>query len=98
MNRLSPPFSTPQTRAALDHVRAFVRSSIPPGLLDAKAMALAFQPPAKIDSEIEIICDEMRSGFDDTATKAFAFSCTLAFATLLRERIAEFEAMERGRA
>lgn len=95
---LSPPFSSPESRAALNYVRAFVRDTLPPGLLDAKATALAFEPREHVAAGIQAICDEMRAGFDNSASDAFAFACTLAFATLLKDRIAEIEAQGSGRA
>lgn len=93
------PFTTPESRAALDRVRAFVLEHQPAGFLDSHALELAFKPAEAINAEIAARCDEFLEGFRQTgASRAFSHAVAFSLATLLRERISEIEAMQKGSA
>lgn len=93
------PFSSPETRVALDRVMKFVRERLPSDLLDSHALALAFEPNETIDDGVKAACDELCAAMRERVTnESFAFSYTFAFGELLRGRIREIEASGRGSA
>lgn len=96
------PFSTPETRAALAHVKGvLLRSAFAPPIIDERALTLIGEPAEAIEEGIEALRREMVDGlaqceppWSTTRINAFSF----ALGELVRDRAREIERSGRGRA
>jgi hypothetical protein len=95
------PFSTPETRAALAHVKGvLLRSAFAPPIIDERVLALIGEPVETIEEGIEALRRETAEGlaqceppWSSTRINAFSF----ALGELVRDRLQEFERRGRGR-
>jgi hypothetical protein len=96
------PFSTPETQAALAHLKGFLLgSAIAPSIIDERALALIGEPAEAIEEGIVALRREMAEGLAQSSpapstTRINAFS--FAFGELVRDRVREIDAIGRGRA
>jgi len=95
------PFSAPESRSAIEHVRNFVIGCLVPGVLDEHALPLVGEPQIKIDEGIEALRRDMAdeiSRCDPAPSQALAAACALVFAELVRERVHKIAIHGTGRA
>ncbi|WP_144259581.1 hypothetical protein [Methylocystis sp. ATCC 49242] len=97
---MDPPFTSRESKEALEHVKAFVLANLEPGYIDLQALRLVGEPRDVINRDIEA----QRIGFVGELEKHAGFSRArvvafgVAFASLIADRVADLETHEGGRA
>jgi hypothetical protein len=84
------PFSTPESRAALESLKDIVRANAAPGMIEAHAFRLVGEPQAVIDGEIHHLYEELRAQ-SPPLSHSEAFGVSLALREVIRDRIREIE-------
>ena len=97
--RAPEPFSTPEARAALDYVKAFVRQA-PQDLFDGQAASLVGEPQSKIDEGIHAVRRRMAAELAQHPenSQAFVSAVSFVFGEMVRDRIREIELHGKGHA
>jgi hypothetical protein len=86
----SAPFSTPESRAALEQLKGFVRDIAPAGKLNAHAFRLLGESQAKIDGEAHELFEALMRQ-SPPFSRSEAFGLAFALRELVCERIREIE-------
>jgi hypothetical protein len=89
----SAPFSTPESRAALEQLKESVRVNAPPGKIEAHAFRLVGESQETIDRETRELFEALRLPFPREA-----FGLAFALRELVCERMREIEGCGRGSA
>jgi hypothetical protein len=83
------PFSMPESRAALEQLKEFVRVNAPAGKIDAHAFRLVGESQETIDRETRELFEALRS--PPLLRRSEAFGLAFALRELVCERIREIE-------
>jgi hypothetical protein len=89
------PFSTPESRAALEQLKEFVRVNAPAGKIEAHAFRLVGESQATIDRETRELFEALRKQ-PPPLRRSEAFGLAFALRELVCERIREIEGSGRG--
>ena len=93
----STSFSTPESRAALEQLKEFVRANAPAGKIEAHAFRLVGESQETIDRETSELFEALRQQSPPLPRRE-AFGLTFALRELVRERMREIEGCGRGSA
>ena len=93
----STSFSTPESRAALEQLKEFVRAGIAAGKIDAHAFRLVGESQETIDRETRELFGALRQQSPPLLRRE-AFGLTFALRELVCERMREIEGCGRGSA
>jgi len=91
------PFSTPESRAALEQLKEFVRVNAPAGKIEAHALRLVGELQETIDGETRELFEAFRQQ-SPPLWRSTAFGLAFALRELVCERIREIEGSGRGNA
>jgi hypothetical protein len=94
----SAPFSTPESRAALEQLKEFVRVNAPAGKIEAHAFRLVGESQATIDRETRELFEALRQQSPPLLRRSEAFGLAFALRELVCDRIREIEGSGRGNA
>jgi hypothetical protein len=94
----SAPFSTPESRAALEQLKEFVRVNAPAGKIEAHAFCLFGESQETIDRETCELFEALRQQSPPLLRRSEAFGLAFALRELVCERIREIEGSGRGNA
>jgi hypothetical protein len=86
----SAPFSTPESRAALEQLKEFVRANVSADKVEANAFRLVGESQDVIDAETRQLFEAMRRQ-SPPWSHSEAFGLAFALRELIRERIREIE-------
>jgi hypothetical protein len=92
------PFSTPESRAALEQLKEFVRVNAPAGKIEAHAFRLVGESQATIDRETRELFEALRQPSPPLLRRSEAFGLAFALHELVCDRIREIEGSGRGNA
>ena len=93
----SAPFSTPESQAALEQLKRFVRANAPAGKIEAHAFRLVGESQETIDRETRELFEALRQQ-PPPLLRREAFGLAFALRELVCERIQEIEGSGRGSA
>lgn len=85
------PFSTPESRDALEKLKEFIRADIPAGMIDAHAFRLIGESQETIDRETRELFEALRLQSPPLLRRSEAFGLAFALRELVCERIREIE-------
>jgi hypothetical protein len=86
------PFSTPESRAALEQLKEFVRANAPTGKIEAHAFRLVGESQETIDRETRELFEALQlSNQSPPLPRSTAFGLAFALRDLVCERIREIE-------
>ena len=94
-------FESPESRAALAHIKAFLATHAPAGLIDERALALVGESAERVNEGLNALRREMGDGMaqcDPAFSSSLQFAVAFAFGEMVRERLREIELHGRGRA
>ena len=91
-------FSTPESRAALEQLKEFVRVNAPAGKIEAHAFRLVGESQETIDRETSELFEALRQQSPPLLRRSEAFGLAFALRELVCERIREIEGSGRGNA
>jgi hypothetical protein len=94
----SAPFSTPESRAALEQLKEFVRVNAPAGKIEAHAFRLVGESQETIDRETHELFEDLRQQSPPLLRRSEAFGLAFALRELVCDRIREIEGRGRGSA
>jgi hypothetical protein len=94
----SAPFSTPESRAALEQLKEFVRVNAPAGKIEAHAFRLVGESQETIDRETHELFEDLRQQSPPLLRRSEAFGLAFALRELVCDRIREIEGSGRGNA
>jgi hypothetical protein len=86
----SAPFSTPESQAALEQLKEFVRVNAPAGKIEAHAFRLVGESQEMIDRETRELFEALRQQ-SSPLLRSTAFGLAFALRELVCERIREIE-------
>jgi hypothetical protein len=86
----SAPFSTPESLAALEHLKEIIRANIPGAMIEATAFRLVGEPQEIIDREARELCEALRRQ-SPPFSRSEAFGLAFALREVIRGRIMEIE-------
>jgi hypothetical protein len=89
------PSSTPESRAALEQLKEFVRVNAPAGKIEARAFRLVGESQEAIDREARELFEAFRQE-SSPLLRSTAFGLAFALRELVYERIREIEGSGRG--
>jgi hypothetical protein len=84
------PFSTPESLAALEQLKEFVRANAPAGKIEAHAFRLVGESQETIDRETSELFEALRQQ-SPPFSRSEAFGLAFALRELVCERIREIE-------
>jgi hypothetical protein len=87
----SAPFSTPESLAALEQLKEFVRVNAPAGKIEAHAFRLVGESQDVIDAETRQLFEALRQQ-SSPLRRSEAFGLAFALREVIRGRIMEIEA------
>jgi hypothetical protein len=94
----SAPFSTPESRAALEQLKEFIRVNDPAGKIEAHAFRLVGESQETIDGETCELFEALRQQSPPLLRRSEAFGLAFRLRELVCERIREIEGSGRGSA
>ena len=92
------PFSTPESRAALEQLKEFVRVNAPAGKIEAHAFRLVGESQETIDRETRELFVQLSNQSPPLLRRSEALGLAFALRELVCERIREIEGSGRGNA
>jgi hypothetical protein len=95
--KASTPFSTPESRAALEQLKEFVRANAPAGKIEAHAFRLVGESQEAIDREARELFEVLLQQ-SPPLRRSTAFGLAFMFRELVCERIREIESSGMGNA
>jgi hypothetical protein len=87
----SAPFSTPESLAALEHLKEIIRANIPGAMIEATAFRLVGESQDVIDAETRQLFEALRRQ-SPPWSHSEAFGLAFALREVIRGRIMEIEA------
>jgi hypothetical protein len=91
-------FESPESRGALEAVKAFVATHAPAGLIDERALILVGESDERIVEGLNFIRREMEDAAAQSGQTSMAVGFAVAFAALVNDRIIELSLHSGGRA
>jgi hypothetical protein len=84
------PFSTPESRDALEWLKGLIRANVPADRIEATAFHLTGESAATIDDEVHELFQALREQ-SPPVPHSEAFALTFALREVIRDRIREIE-------
>jgi hypothetical protein len=91
-------FESPESRAALEHVKRFISSNAPAGIIDECALPLVGESAERINEGLNALRCKMEGGMVHGLSPSMQFSFAFVFGEMVRERLREIEIHGMGRA